>query len=82
MVELESKFKYSSIVSVMQTDFDSTGHSALVSPPSLRELSRMIHMNDFKLKRLFKEYFGKTVYQGIRDERNGKGILINSGWPL
>lgn len=42
----------------------------------------MIHMNDFKLKRLFKEYFGKTVYQWIRDERNGKGILINSGWQL
>lgn len=33
MVELESKFKYSSIVSVMQTDFDSTGRSALIFLP-------------------------------------------------
>jgi hypothetical protein len=35
----------------------------LESPPSLLELSRLIHTNDYKLKRSFKQYFGKTVYE-------------------
>lgn len=39
----------------------------LESPPTLLELSRIIHMNDCKLKRSFKQYFGKTVYEFIRE---------------
>ena len=41
----------------------------LDSPPSLLELSRFIQMNDCKLKRSFKQYFGLTVYGFIRDQR-------------
>lgn len=48
----------------------------LAAPPSLHELSRLIQMNDFKMKRLFKQYYGKTVYQYIREERMEKAYLL------
>lgn len=41
----------------------------LESPPSLLELSHLIHMNDCKLKRSFKRYYGKTVYEFVREQR-------------
>lgn len=41
----------------------------LVAPPSLFELSRILHMNDCKLKRCFKQCYGTTVYGFIRDQR-------------
>ncbi len=34
-------------------------------PPTQRELSRMVALNEFKLRRGFKEYFGTTVYDYI-----------------
>lgn len=45
-------------------------------PPSLHELSRLIQMNDFKMKRLFKQYYGKTIYQYIREERMEKACML------
>ncbi|MDR2135110.1 MAG: AraC family transcriptional regulator [Treponema sp.] len=39
------------------------------SPPSLAELSHLIRINDCKLKRSFKAYFGKTVYEYVREQR-------------
>lgn len=45
-------------------------------PPSLFELSHIIHMNDCKLKRSFKQYFGTTVYGFIRDERLEKAFSL------
>jgi AraC-like DNA-binding protein len=52
----------------------------LESPPSLLELSRMIQMNDCKLKRSFKHYFGKTVYEFVREQRLEKAFsLLQSG---
>ena len=49
-------------------------------PPSLLELSRLIQMNDFKMKRLFKQCYGKTVYQYIREERMERAFsLIQDG---
>ena len=45
-------------------------------PPSLHELSRLIQMNDFKMKRLFKQYYGKTIYQYIREERMEKAYSL------
>jgi AraC-like DNA-binding protein len=52
----------------------------LESPPSLLELSRLIHMNDCKLKRSFKTYFGKTVYEYIREQRLEKAFsLLTTG---
>ncbi|SEK76983.1 AraC-type DNA-binding protein [Parapedobacter koreensis] len=34
-------------------------------PPTQRELSRMVALNEFKLRRGFKEYFGTTVYDYV-----------------
>lgn len=48
----------------------------LVSPPSLLELSHIIHMNDCKLKRTFKQCFGKTVYEFIREQRLEKAFSL------
>ncbi|MDR1358714.1 MAG: AraC family transcriptional regulator [Coriobacteriales bacterium] len=48
----------------------------LESPPSLLELSRLIQMNDCKLKRSFKRYFGKTVYEFIREQRLEKAFFL------
>ncbi len=48
----------------------------LESPPTLLELSRIIHMNDCKLKRSFKQYFGKTVYEFIREQRLEKAFAL------
>ncbi|MGO1528870.1 MAG: helix-turn-helix domain-containing protein [Senegalia sp. (in: firmicutes)] len=69
-----------------KTDMDSLDYAReillnrLESPPSLLELSHMIHMNDCKLKRSFKEYFGKTVYEFIREQRFEKAFyLLESG---
>lgn len=50
--------------------------SRLESPPSLMELSHILHMNDCKLKSSFKHYFGKTVYEFIRDERLDKAFTL------
>jgi AraC-like DNA-binding protein len=41
----------------------------LADPPSLEDLARRVSTNDFKLKILFKQYFGTTVYGFIRAER-------------
>ncbi len=45
-------------------------------PPSLMELSRMIHMNDCKLKRSFKQCFGQTVYEFVREQRLEKAFSL------
>jgi AraC-like DNA-binding protein len=41
----------------------------LESPPSLSELARIIGMNEYKLKRGFKETFGNTVFGYLSDAR-------------
>ena len=48
----------------------------LATPPTLLELSRIIQMNDCKLKRLFKVYFGKTVYEFVREQRLEKAFSL------
>lgn len=50
----------------------------LASPPTLLELSRMIQMNDCKLKRSFKQCFGKTVYEYVREQRLEKAFALMS----
>ncbi len=50
--------------------------SRLESPPSLLELARLIQMNDCKLKKTFKLYFGKTVYEFIRNQRLEKAFHL------
>ena len=39
------------------------------NPPSLTELSKLVGLNDFKLKRNFKELFGFPVYKFLQQER-------------
>ena len=52
----------------------------LDSPPTLFELSRLVNMNDCKLKKTFKLLFGKTVYEYVREQRLEKAYyLLDSG---
>ena len=43
-----------------------------VDPPTLFELARRVGLNDFKLKRGFREAFGTTVFEYIRKLRMDK----------
>ncbi len=69
-------------VSLSRSDMDSLilAHEILLSrlenPPSLLELSRLIQMNDCKLKRAFKHYYGQTVYGFIRNQRLEKAFSL------
>ncbi|SHE13431.1 Adenosine deaminase [Chlamydia abortus] len=51
----------------------------MANPPSLLELSRMIGINDNKLKIGFKELYGTTVFGYLREKRLEKALnLIRS----
>ena len=41
----------------------------LETPPSLSELSRLVGLNDYKLKKGFKQLFGMPVYKYLQQER-------------
>lgn len=45
------------------------------TPPTLSELSRIIGINEFKLKKGFKETFGKTVFGFLAEERLARARL-------
>ncbi len=50
------------------------------TPPSLNELSKLIGLNDYKLKKNFKELFGVPVYKYLQNERLKKAHeLLSSG---
>jgi AraC-like DNA-binding protein len=55
--------------------------SRLENPPSILELSRLIQMNDCKLKRAFKARFGQTVYSFVREQRLERAfsLLVSGG---
>jgi len=42
------------------------------APPSLSELSKLVGLNDYKLKKNFKELFGFPVYKYLQNERLNK----------
>ncbi len=48
----------------------------MADPPSLVQLSRMVGLNDFKLKIGFKEMYGTTVYGYLREKRLEKALLL------
>ncbi|HHC79242.1 MAG TPA: AraC family transcriptional regulator [Flavobacteriia bacterium] len=52
----------------------------IVAPPSLNELSKMIGLNNYKLKKNFKELFGVPVFKYLQHERLNKAhkLLNNS----
>ncbi|WP_066854004.1 helix-turn-helix domain-containing protein [Halodesulfovibrio spirochaetisodalis] len=43
--------------------------SQMATPPSIQELAKKSGINEFKLKRGFKQYFGETVYGYLRNYR-------------
>ncbi|MEQ7049471.1 AraC family transcriptional regulator [Paenibacillaceae sp. P-4] len=45
-------------------------------PPSLLELSRMVGLNDFKLKKSFKEMYGATVFGYLREKRLERALFL------
>lgn len=48
----------------------------LEDPLSLKELARAAELNETKLKKGFKELFGMTVFEFIRDQRLEKGVFL------
>ncbi|WP_238177999.1 AraC family transcriptional regulator [Paenibacillus contaminans] len=43
-------------------------------PLSIRELARRVGMNEFKLKKGFRELFGKTIFELVRQKRMEKAL--------
>ncbi|MEK3723721.1 helix-turn-helix transcriptional regulator [Paenibacillus sp. FSL H8-0034] len=55
-------------------------HDRMAAPPSLIELSRIVGLNDYKLKIGFKEQYGKSVFAYLRDKRMDKAKeLLQTG---
>lgn len=54
------------------------------APPTQKDLSRQIGLNEFKLRRGFKEYFGITVYDYITRLRmeNARKLLLEEGLSI
>ena len=48
-------------------------------PPTIPKLARMVSLNEYRLKQGFKELFGKTVYEFLREFKmaNAKSLLDN-----
>jgi len=61
LADQEKLFKAKEIVS-----------NSMDAPPSLSELSKMIGLNDYKLKKNFKELFGVPVFKYLQYERLNK----------
>ncbi|ULL16637.1 AraC family transcriptional regulator [Paenibacillus sp. H1-7] len=52
----------------------------MTDPPSLMDLSRLIGLNDYKLKIGFKEMYGRTVFGYLKDQRLEKAYrLLQNG---
>lgn len=49
------------------------------NPPSIKELARICAINEFKLKKGFKNIYGTTIYKMLQEERlkNAKELLAN-----
>jgi AraC-like DNA-binding protein len=45
-------------------------------PYTLRQLARMVGLNEFKLKRGYKQFFGMPVYHFLRDARMSRSIEL------
>lgn len=56
----------------------------LDNPPSIRQLAKMVGMNEFKLKMGYKQLFKTTIYNHIRQERLNKArtLLIEGKWDV
>lgn len=56
----------------------------LQNPPSIKELARMVGINELKLKKGYKQLFHTTIYQHIRQERLNlaKVLLAEDKWNV
>lgn len=56
----------------------------ITKPPSLAELSKLIGLNSYKLKKNFKEVFGVPVFKHLQNERLSKahGLLKDEGFSI
>jgi AraC family transcriptional regulator, transcriptional activator of the genes for pyochelin and ferripyochelin receptors len=56
----------------------------LENPPSLIELARQVGLNDFKLKRGFREVFGKSAFKYLHDYRleQARQLLARGGMKV
>lgn len=55
----------------------------LLDPPSIVSLARLAGLNEFKLKRLFKEVFGTTVFGYVRRRRMERAAAdLHAGLPV
>lgn len=54
----------------------------MAEPPTLIELSRMIGLNDYKLKNGFKEMYGTTVFGYLRNKRMETALLLLQGGKM
>lgn len=54
--------------------------SSFKNPPSIKELSRAVYLNEFKLKLGFKKLFKKTPFELVREQKmlHAKDLLQNS----
>lgn len=55
----------------------------LVQPPSIAALARIVGMNEFKLKRDFKQLFGTTIFGYVRKRRMELAAMeLHAGLPV
>ncbi len=53
------------------------------NPPSISSLSRMVALNEFKLKAGFKQVFNTTIYEHLRQLRTDEAMeLMKEDWTL
>nr|WKN37556.1 AraC family transcriptional regulator [Tunicatimonas sp. TK19036] len=55
-----------------------------VNPPSIKELARRVGLNDFKLKKGYKQLFQATVYEHVRAERlyQAQQLIAQGKWDI
>ena len=52
------------------------------NPPSIKELSKQVRLNEFKLKVGFKSLFGQAPYEFLREERMKRALAMLQGSEL
>lgn len=53
-------------------------------PPSIRELARLVALNEYKLKRGFRQYFNSGIIQWLQEQKlqRGKHLVLNTNYPI
>ncbi|HRO46343.1 AraC family transcriptional regulator [Agriterribacter sp.] len=53
-------------------------------PPSIRELSRLVALNEYKLKKGFRQYFNSSIGQWMQEEKlqYSRELILNTNKPI